>query len=76
LNLIQTEDSGAQTVKFISYKCSECGEDFNFVQKIPPINGEPTPVQGLCRSCGKEYTLTLYTQSNKKTDEKIKDKKS
>ena len=59
LNLTQTEDSEFQTVKFIPYKCSECGETFNFVQKTPSNNGEPTPVHGVCRNCGKKYALTL-----------------
>jgi hypothetical protein len=76
LNLVQVEDREAQSVKFIAHKCPECGKDFNFVQKVPSNNGEPTLVQGVCRSCGKEYSMTLYTRSNKKTEEKAKRKKS
>ena len=76
LDLIQTEDNEAQTVKFIPYKCPECGGDFNFVQKVPSNNGKPTPVHGMFRSCGKEYTMTLYTQGNKKAEVKSKGKKS
>lgn len=64
LNLAQVANHNAQKVKFIPYKCPKCGGDFNFIQRIPPVNEEPIPVNGTCRTCGKEYKITLYRNSS------------
>ena len=63
LSLSQIPGTCTQKIKFIPHTCPKCGGSFNFIQRIPTLNGKPIPIHGICRNCENEYTITLYVQN-------------